>query len=127
MEHLGDTYRKLGEYQPGLDALKKAVALKPDDFRHQIRLGNFYGYFSEYDEAMVAYQDALALKPDSAMGWSNLGGTYLKMDNVEEADNAFQRAFDFRVNRLGFLDVGLFVRGDSRGFDDVGFNHVERG
>ena len=90
---LGLAYRKLGDYQSGLAALKKSVELKPGNFLHRIRLGKFYDRFSEHEAALVEFEQALILKPDSAMAWNNKGGTLLKLGRNGEAETAFHRAF----------------------------------
>src|SRR5262249_38503218 len=82
---LGRAYRKLGKYDLGLGALREAVRLRPQSFRHHIELGAFHQDFEEYVEAEKEFQRALALKPESPTAWVDLGASYLLQNKPEQA------------------------------------------
>jgi predicted O-linked N-acetylglucosamine transferase (SPINDLY family) len=75
------------EYQnkDPLPAMRKAVALLPNDPQAYFNLGNALKWHDKKHDAIMYYKRALELKPDYAEAWSNLGNTYAAEGEPYEA------------------------------------------
>ncbi len=115
--NLGIAYREIKDgYQPGLDALHRAIRLKPGSFRHQVYLGLFHYRFGEYDPAEKAYRRALELRPDSVTAWENLATIFLQRNRPDETISALTEAL--KIEEIPYthsnLGTAYFFRGDYR-------------
>jgi peroxin-5 len=72
-------------YAQAIDALLRAVELRPMDFTSWNKLGATMANAGLSREALECYHQALALKPNYARAWSNLA---IAHTNLEEYDNA---------------------------------------
>lgn len=69
--YLGNAYVYARDYEPGVDAYKKAIELKPKDVRAHIQLGIAYDYLRRFKESAAVYEQVLKLDFDneSARYW----------------------------------------------------------
>jgi len=91
---LGYVHQLKGNYAEALAAFRKAIDLRPGNWRHHERLGYFFDRFSEYNAGAEAFSKATELRPTSAMAWNNLGTAFLKTGRSEKAIGPFSRALE---------------------------------
>jgi tetratricopeptide (TPR) repeat protein len=63
---MGAAYQDLEKHAEAIEALKKGIALKPDDAGAYLLMGASYYGLKLYPEALAAYQQCLRLQPT---GW----------------------------------------------------------
>ncbi len=112
--NLGWAHRGLRNYAEGLDAIRRAIQLNPQSFRHHVSLGNFYRTFREREAAIESYRRALELKPNSVTALNNLGGVLLLNKSYDEAADAFIRSLRIEENATACANLGTahFYRQD---------------
>ncbi len=76
----------------GLQALKQAVALLPDDVEAWSNLGNVQKAQGLLDAAVQSYRRAVALKPGYVAGHFNLGIALKEAGQAQEAVEAYRQA-----------------------------------
>lgn len=74
--NLGILYTRAGEVDKAVDALQKAVAIRPSDAQIHNQLGVAYRQQGKFDEALRAYNEALKLDPDHPSAHLNIGILY---------------------------------------------------
>jgi tetratricopeptide (TPR) repeat protein/predicted Ser/Thr protein kinase len=104
--NLGRASRGQENYKRGLDALHRAIALRPDSFRHHAELGAFLQRSGEYDEAQKEFQRAIELKPDSPTAWINLGASYLHQGEPQKAIGALEQALRYEQRPATYTNLG---------------------
>jgi protein O-GlcNAc transferase len=100
-------FREKGDFEDGVAACRRAVALAPGDARVHFNLG--FGLKSEgkLDEAIAAYRQAILIKPDYAEAYNNLGNALKERGRLDEAVAAYRQA--------------IAVKGDyARAFNNLG-------
>ena len=97
--NLGEAYEKNGNYQKGVQALKKAVALSPDyDYAHN-NLGTVYGKLNQFDLAIKEFKHVLKVNSQFPTTHFNLGKSYEMIGRLDEAVQeyllAIKQQYDF--------------------------------
>jgi tetratricopeptide (TPR) repeat protein len=80
------------EFDKAIEALKKLIALMPDDETVYHNLGVSYHMKGNYDIAIESYQKAIALKPDYEKAYTNLGNSFTRKGDYDRAVEAYQKA-----------------------------------
>jgi tetratricopeptide (TPR) repeat protein len=101
---LGMIYVRTGRTEPGLQLLRKAVELRPEESLYWNNLAAAYLAIERSSEAVEAARKALALDPKNFMAWQNLGLGQRDLGDRVAANEAFDRA-----NGLGQLDAGTLA------------------
>lgn len=86
----------LNQGKGALDALRKAVALSPEDAAAHSNLGIVLGGLGQQDEAVACYRRALEIKPDHAEAHCNLGNALQTLGQLEEATACYRRALEIK-------------------------------
>jgi len=83
--YLGSCYKDLGQYEKGIEVLKKG--LQEDDERPDIHnsLGVCYFKRDEYETAITHFHRAVDLNPASGIDYANLGVNYSRLGKTEVA------------------------------------------
>lgn len=76
----------------GVEALRNAVNLLPDDVEALSNLGNAQRAQGQLDAAVVSYRRAVELKPDYAQGYYNLGIALKELGQLDDAVACYKRA-----------------------------------
>lgn len=78
-------------FDSALEAIGKAIELKPDSADAWNIQGIILGQIKNYDKALDAFDDAIKLKPDFAEAWYNRACVYsLKGDKENTLKNLFR-------------------------------------
>jgi len=75
-----------------IDAMRRAVAQRPDDALYQNTLGTVLAEAGEYDEAITALRRCCELQPDLSIAWYNLGVLLTRCVRHDEAIVALEQA-----------------------------------
>jgi len=93
---LGIAYGKKGEYDRAIEALRKAMELKPALNEAWNNLGVAYGEKGEHDRAIEAFRKALDLIPVLHVAWNYLGFAYVKNGEYDLAIEAYRKALELK-------------------------------
>ena len=83
--YLANAYVYAREYEPGVDAYKKALQLKPKDVRAHIQLAIAYDYLRRYQDAAAEYEQVIKLDPNHQAARSSVVGIYMSLHNKPAA------------------------------------------
>lgn len=89
---MGVIAHKQNDSKHGLDFVKRAIELVPNNAFFYSTLGNVQKDMGEQDAAIASYKRALKLKPDSPDAYNNLGTVYFAQGNLDAAIDNFQKA-----------------------------------
>ena len=99
-------YDKTDKQKKGLEELKRALQLDPQDWRIYMELGmNAYGT-ARYQEAASNWEQALKLEPDNVVALRDLGAVYHMLERDDDAANAFQRALEIKPDADTYNNLG---------------------
>jgi len=84
-EYLGNTYVYARDYEPGVDAYKKAIQLDSKDVGVHFQLGIAYDYLRRYEESIKEYKEALKLNPEHESAHYSLALAYVALHNKPAA------------------------------------------
>ena len=90
--NLGVAYRRLNRYQESIEALKRAISVKPDDQRFHYELGLTLLQDRKFGLAAHSFQEAVRLDPVCPNGYYSLGVAYTMEGCYKEAVAAFVQA-----------------------------------
>jgi tetratricopeptide (TPR) repeat protein len=83
--YLGNAYVYARDYEPSIDAYKKAIQLDPKEVQGHFQLGITYDFLQRYEESAKEYNEVIKLDPkDSSARW-NLALAYLALHNKRAA------------------------------------------
>ncbi|MDP6979517.1 MAG: tetratricopeptide repeat protein [Myxococcota bacterium] len=110
---LGEGYRRQGHDDKALDAMKRAVELRPSYREAHNNLAAFYLQLERWEEAIhhaqVLIDDPLYSRP--WMAFSNRGWAEFNLRRVDEARKSLETALEFRVDFWpASLNLGLLER-----------------
>lgn len=88
----GIEYVRRGQFNQGVEDLKQAQALNPNDFDTQNNLAAAYYNLKLYKDALVIYEEMIKLKPDFVPAYSNIGMVYEQLSNPAKAIWAYESA-----------------------------------
>ena len=81
-----------GNHSAAMDAIRRAVAQRPQDALYQNTLGTILAEAGEYDAAIEALRRCCELQPGLAIAWFNLGVLLTRCVRHDEAIVALQQA-----------------------------------
>ncbi len=105
----------LGEQSAGLEGLRTASELNPQDARIHTHLGNTYEQLGRWEDARHAYEQAVSLDPEDAFAHQGLSNVYLRQDDMGKTADAAMRAVSLlhRLPQAHFnLGMALARAGD---------------
>ncbi|MGH7669901.1 MAG: tetratricopeptide repeat protein [Gemmatimonadaceae bacterium] len=101
----------LGEYAAAEEALRKAIALSPDDPQSQALLGWALMLQEKYDDALLTFQRVLTREPLNAVARINVGYICLKKgifgESIEHLSKAIRLNNDPKATLYAHLYLGL--------------------
>jgi Flp pilus assembly protein TadD len=84
----------LGRQADAESTMKKAIALRSDNWNGYNSLGSFYLRATRYPEAAEAFRKVLELTPDNAAAYSNLGVALNRMQDRAGARKMYEKAIE---------------------------------
>jgi len=89
---MGVSAAQIGQLDQAIFALKRVLAIQPDNADAHNNMGNALKEQGKLEEAIEAYNKALAIKPDYADAYNNMGVTLQEQGKLEEAIKAYNNA-----------------------------------
>lgn len=94
-----------GDYQAALQAISRAIAIKPDEANWHSLNAALLIALGRPDEAMTATMQALELEPDSPKYLTNVGVTYQQMGMFKEALGYYEKVLGIDpVNEIAMVN-----------------------
>jgi tetratricopeptide (TPR) repeat protein len=93
------TSYQAGDYRSAIDAAKKALAIDPNSFSHQVMLGSSHLAMQEYSEAETSFRKALAIDPSNWNAYLNLATLYAERGDHDEALRLIDSALRYNDRR----------------------------
>jgi serine/threonine protein kinase/tetratricopeptide (TPR) repeat protein len=91
---LAACYGVSGQEKLALEALEKAVEVKPDSFRARLYLADEYDDAGRKDDAQKQFSEAERLRPKGAAGHRAFGSIYLESGELDRAIKELERAIE---------------------------------
>jgi len=92
LSYIGRAYIETGQYEKGIEALKKVIADYPNHMNALLNIGVAYSGLEQFDLAFEAYEKVLRIKPDYAKVHNNMANIYMKQKNLDKALEEFRIA-----------------------------------
>jgi tetratricopeptide (TPR) repeat protein len=83
--------RVVGNWAVAVEALRRAVALRPDFADAWNELGYALRHQQQYRESLAAYDEALRLRPEFPEALEYLGEAYVQMGRLDDARRVLER------------------------------------
>jgi len=90
----------MGQVEPGLAAIRHAIALDPLNTRIRSRLGEAYWSARQYDQSVATFNDVIALDPEWGRARAWRGFAYYGLGDFESARSSCEARPDEAWNRL---------------------------
>ena len=87
-----------GNFEEAVEALDKALEIKPDDAAALYSKGATLLSLKRYDEALKAFDNALDIKPDNVTACNGKGAALLNLERYDEALKAFDKAIGIKTD-----------------------------
>ncbi|HKG47493.1 MAG TPA: tetratricopeptide repeat protein [Pyrinomonadaceae bacterium] len=88
--YLGNAYVYARDFEPGVDAYKKAIQLDPKEARVHFQLGIAYDYLQRYEESVKEYKEVIKLDPDDEATRYSLALAYVALHNKPAAREQYE-------------------------------------
>jgi predicted CXXCH cytochrome family protein len=98
---LGKALSESGRHDRALEAIQKALALRPASPAVLNALGLIYGRQAKSDAAIGAFQKTVELDPDYAEAYNNLGASLMETGNRAGAEEAFRNCIRVQPDFAG--------------------------
>jgi hypothetical protein len=95
---LGSALYFLGQIDEGIDHLREAVRIRPDDPVPQLALGGIYLRQKKFAEAKAALIDVIRSNPKEFQAYGYLGLVYLQEGDLREATKCLGKALELNPN-----------------------------
>jgi tetratricopeptide (TPR) repeat protein len=94
LNNMAVTSAKKNRYDEAIDLLKRAIALRPDQYMAHYNLGCIFQVKKNFDLAIEAFKETLRLKPEFADAYYHLGVSYNETKRYADAIEALTARFD---------------------------------
>jgi tetratricopeptide (TPR) repeat protein len=96
---LGYAFIKSDEKKKAIEALGKAVAIKPDDFYAWLQMAKAQQALGDHKSAISSYSEAVRINAEAGDAWFELGNVYATCNEHGHAVEAFTRATQLEPER----------------------------
>ena len=102
---LGMLHQLKGDTRAAMDALRRLVALNPDDIAAQEQLAQCLSELGEHEDAQTVWQSLLKQEPDNLTGLCGLGSTLNMLGLYHKAADQLERALALDPNNQQIAEV----------------------
>jgi serine/threonine-protein kinase len=111
-QQIATAYESLGRPSDAEASIRKAIALRPDNWAGYNALGGFFLRAERYPEAADAYQKVLDLTPDNPVGYSNLGVVLKCMQDRVGARRMYEKAIALNPSYFAYTNLAVLYYAD---------------
>ena len=104
---LAEGYKDQNEYEKSLQALEKALEIKPKSSDSWGHIGLTYLEMNKYEEAVDAIKRAIEIDPEVSENWINLGIIFLKLNQIDNAIDALKHSLNIKSGKLKAIEQYL--------------------
>ncbi len=110
LANVSNAEKALKRYAQAVEAIRAAIALKPDCALYHFNLANYLREWQQRNpagkvtnrEIEDAYRRTTELQPDFAEAWCNFGGWYWENQRLPEAESSYRQAWSLKPNSLQY-------------------------
>ena len=96
---LGVTYHQLGQSAQGIDVMRRAIALQPNNRLYHFNFGIINAEMGDTDAAIEAYERSIQIQP-TADACNNCAGLLLNQGRLDEALELFRRGSELNPDDI---------------------------
>ena len=120
--HLGEMYRRSGDFAKAIEHGERAVALQPGAAEAHNNLAIAYSQAAQFDKALASYDRAIAIQPTHVAAIGNRGNVLRQMKRLPEAEAAYRRALAINPNHPETLNnLGTVLRDQGKAAEAIEF------
>lgn len=102
---LADALEARGEDEEAEQALRRGIALRPEDCRQHYALGVFLAMHGRCEEAIAELEAVVARAPEHETAHSTLGAVFYYLERWDEARRALARSLEIRPDYTTFSNL----------------------
>ncbi len=99
-------HESLQRFDAAEQALRQAIALRPEHWEGYQALGSYYFRRGEYEQAIEQFTTVTRLTPTNVRGLRNLGGAQFYLKRIDEAIATFERALAIAPDYSIYSNLG---------------------
>lgn len=111
---IGNCYRKLKQYNKGVEFFQKALELSPNNFYALFGLGDSYRGLILHKEAKGAWEKILEKDPYNKVVLTRLGDTYRSLGDFQEAEKFYKKALNLEFDPYASLGLAIIYKESQR-------------
>ena len=107
-------YGELGQYEPAIENIRKALTINAGQTLYHVDLANFYYEIQDFEMALQSIQEAIRLEPDQIDLYNERAFYYIALDKHDEAIEDCNLILENdSENIIAFYNRGLAYRSKS--------------
>lgn len=107
---IGNCYRKLKQFELGIEPFSKALAKEPDNFYALFGLADCHRGLGQPDKSLEHWNKILARDPRNKVILTRAGDAYRSLERYDEAVDYYQRALNIEFDVYAVLGLSVIAR-----------------
>ncbi len=111
---IGNCYRKLKQFEEGVEYFQKALALQSHNFYALFGLADCYRGLQQQDLAIACWAKILDKDPRNKVVLTRVGDAYRSQEDFEKAEECYKKALETAFDEYAILGLGYigYARGE---------------
>lgn len=107
---IGNSYRKLKDFQAGIPYFEQALEMEPDNFYALFGMADCYRGLNEAEASLVYWNRILDKDPRNKVILTRAGDAYRGMGELDEAERCYHRALEIDADLYATLGLAIVAR-----------------